>query len=120
MPLFAFAGLWETWLGADGSEIDTAAIVTTAANEFLRPIHDRMPAVHRARRISRPGCRPDTTLEEAHALLRPAPEDLFSLTPVSTRVNSADNDDPGLIERAERAPSLRHRQADRRRSARLF
>jgi hypothetical protein len=33
-------------------------------------------------------------------LLKPAPEDLLALTPVSTRVNSADNDDPGLLEEA--------------------
>lgn len=41
----AFAGLVETWAGADGSEIDTAAIVTVAAAPNLTAIHDRMPAV---------------------------------------------------------------------------
>ncbi|MFD0937640.1 SOS response-associated peptidase, partial [Methylobacterium trifolii] len=41
----ALAGLWEPWLGADGSEIDTAAIVTTGANGTLSAVHDRMPAI---------------------------------------------------------------------------
>jgi putative SOS response-associated peptidase YedK len=103
-PLIAFAGVWETWLGADGSEIDTAAIVTTTACEFLAPIHDRTPAVI-APKDFEAWLSHDTQLAEARALLRPAPEDLFSLTPVSTRVNSAENDDRSLIERAELPPA---------------
>jgi putative SOS response-associated peptidase YedK len=42
---FAFAGLWETWTDRDGGEIETAAIVTCAANKTLAPIHDRMPVI---------------------------------------------------------------------------
>jgi len=41
----AFAGLWETWIGPNGEEVDTAAIVTTTANRTLAFIHDRMPVV---------------------------------------------------------------------------
>jgi putative SOS response-associated peptidase YedK len=99
-PLLAFAGVWETWLGADGSEIDTAAIVTSAASRCLAPIHDRMPVVIAPEDYEK-WLSHETRLAEAHALLRPAPEDLFALTPVSTRVNSADNDDPGLIQGVE-------------------
>ena len=65
--LFAFAGLWETWLGADGSEIDTAAIVTTEASEFLRPLHERMPVVL-APEDHELWLSADTTLKEAQAL----------------------------------------------------
>jgi len=42
---FAFAGIWEHWLGPDGSEIETAAIVTTQASGELARIHHRMPVV---------------------------------------------------------------------------
>jgi putative SOS response-associated peptidase YedK len=41
----AFAGLWEHWLGADGSEIETMAILTVAANRTVGQLHDRMPAI---------------------------------------------------------------------------
>ncbi len=43
--LFAFAGLWEQWMGADGSEIDTAVVITTPPNATLAAIHNRMPAI---------------------------------------------------------------------------
>jgi putative SOS response-associated peptidase YedK len=42
---FAFAGLWETWTGPNGEELETAAIVTTRANRTLAPIYDRMPVI---------------------------------------------------------------------------
>lgn len=42
---FAFAGLWETWRNPDGELIKSCTIITTAANEFLSPIHDRMPVI---------------------------------------------------------------------------
>ncbi|HEY1153931.1 MAG TPA: SOS response-associated peptidase, partial [Pseudolabrys sp.] len=40
---FAFAGLWETWSGPGGEEIDTAAIVTTDASADIAGLHHRMP-----------------------------------------------------------------------------
>src|SRR6188508_115128 len=43
--VLAFAGLWETWTGPNGEEVDTAAIITTGANETLSPLHHRMPVI---------------------------------------------------------------------------
>ena len=44
---FAMAGLWERWMGADGSEIETMAIITVDANADVAPVHERMPALLR-------------------------------------------------------------------------
>jgi putative SOS response-associated peptidase YedK len=41
--LFAFAGLWDRWAAPDGELVDSFAIVTVAANDVVRPVHDRMP-----------------------------------------------------------------------------
>jgi putative SOS response-associated peptidase YedK len=43
--LMAFGGIWEHWMGPDGSELETAAIITTAANELVETIHLRSPLV---------------------------------------------------------------------------
>ena len=41
---FAFAGLWEHWQHGQLA-IDSCTIITTDANELLRPLHDRMPVI---------------------------------------------------------------------------
>lgn len=41
----AFAGLWEHWTSKEGDEIESCCIITTAANSFMQPIHDRMPVI---------------------------------------------------------------------------
>ena len=42
---FAFAGLWDSWRDPQGEVVRSCTIITTEANELLRPIHDRMPVI---------------------------------------------------------------------------
>ena len=103
------AGLWEEWNG-----LLTFTVVTVPANEKVASIHDRMPAI--------------LSLEEAFAwlktgdtaLLQPCHSEALATWPVSTRVNSAANNDPRLAERttplapgAERVPEDKGEQKPR-------
>ena len=94
---FAFAGLWEAWMGPNGEELETAAIVTTNANRTLAPIHERMPVVlsEDAYDLWLNGDAVDA--ETAASLIAPAPNDLFEAYTVSGAVNKAANDNPKLI-----------------------
>ena len=92
--VIAFAGLWETWSDRDGGEIDSACIVTTAANATVAPIHARMPVVIAHDDFER-WLTGET--EDATALLQPANDNLLEAFPVSDRVNKAEADDPGLL-----------------------
>ena len=94
----AFAGLWETWEGPNGEEVDTATIVTTRANRLLGTIHDRMPVIvpPEAFDLWLDGANVDAVT--ASALIAPAPEDLLEAYPVSTAVNRTANDNAKLLE----------------------
>ena len=97
-PPLAFAGLYETWTGPNGEELDTAAIVTTAANRTLAPIHDRMPVfVPREAFDLWLDC-DHVEAKVAAALIRPAADDLLEAYSISTAVNRVANDSESLIE----------------------
>lgn len=89
---FAFAGLWEHWQSPGGETVKSCTIITTEANEFMRPIHHRMPVIL-------PKDKENTWLDPATAdrevllaLLLPYPSDLMQAVPVSTFVNRPGND----------------------------
>ena len=44
-PLFWLAGLWDRWIGPDGSEVETCCVITTRPNALIAPLHDRMPVI---------------------------------------------------------------------------
>jgi putative SOS response-associated peptidase YedK len=90
----ALAGLWERWRGPDGDAIATFTIVTTAANEAMRAFHDRMPV------LVAPADHDEwLSSPNPSALLAPWRGEPFEIRPISTRVNSARNDSPDLLER---------------------
>src|SRR5580704_10806610 len=97
-PPLAFAGVWETWTGPNGEEVDAAAIVTTNANRTLAALHDRMPVIlpPEAYELWLDTAKVDAQI--AAALLVSARDDLLEVYEVSPAVNRAANDDARLIE----------------------
>lgn len=100
----AFAGLWETWTGPNGEEMDTAAIVTTDANKTLAAIHNRMPAIIPPEAFDLWLDTDRVDAKTAAALIAPAPESVMEVYEVSTAVNRVANDTPALIEPVVHAP----------------
>jgi len=94
----AFAGLWETWTGPNGEELDTAAIVTTRANATLSPLHDRMPVIVPPEAFYLWLDCTHVDARTAEALIAPAPDNQLEFWPVSTLVNRTANDQSGLMQ----------------------
>lgn len=95
---FFMAGIWEIWTGADGSEIESCAIITTAANDALSDIHHRMPALIEPHAAADWLQTAETQAEKLHPLLGDAPQAAFTATPISKRVNKVSEDDVSLWE----------------------
>lgn len=94
--VIGLAGLWETYSGPDGSEIDTVCILTTSANGMLSAIHERMPAVIAREDYSRWLDTDFVTAEEAAKLLRPAPDEDFEIIEIGSEINKGTAEGPGL------------------------
>jgi putative SOS response-associated peptidase YedK len=91
------AGLAETWIGPNGEELDTVAIVTAPANADLAVLHDRVPVTIKPGDFDRWLDCGAHDAETAMALLTAPGEGEFIWHEVSTRVNRAANDDAQLI-----------------------
>ena len=93
-----FAGIWSPWREpASGEWLLTAAVVTTAANETVGRLHNRMPVILGNDEWP---LWMDPTITDAgllQDLLHPAPDDLLELLPVSPLVNNVNNEGPELI-----------------------
>lgn len=94
---FAFAGLWESWRDPQGDTVRSCTIITTQANDLLRPIHERMPVIL-PRDLEEFWLDSDVTDPAALSdVLAPYPGDLMEAYEVSTLVNRAANNGPELI-----------------------
>lgn len=93
---FALAGLWESWSDKESTEfLQTTTLITIAANEFMQPLHHRMPVI----------LQPDTTdewLSGSTDYLDHAAERTPALRawPVDRRVNNARNEGADLLDPA--------------------
>jgi len=93
----AFAGVWESWMGPNGEEQETAAIVTTTASRSIAHIHDRMPVIVPPDAFDF-WLDPNVDAQTAAAVIQPARDALLEAYEVSSAVNRTANDSPMLIE----------------------
>ncbi len=95
--LFAFAGLWDSWVSSAGEKYESCAIITTKANPLVAQVHDRMPVIlsRESEDIWLDGS--ITHMGHLKELLKPYPAEQMTLYEVSPRVNSPKNDEPGLL-----------------------
>ena len=90
---FAFAGLWERWdKSSDGVPVESCAIITTEANEFVQPISARMPVILPPDRYE--VWLQETRLETLVSLLRSYPAEHMTTYRVNEVINSVMNDGP--------------------------
>jgi putative SOS response-associated peptidase YedK len=94
----AFAGLWETWTGPNGEEMETAAIVITEANAEMATVHHRAPVIVAPEQFDFwLDCR-NVDEKLAAALIAPASEGSMQVYEISPAVNRVANDAPALHE----------------------
>ncbi len=103
----ALAGLWETWTGPEGEEIDTAAIITTAANGATCALHERLPAILESQDFDLWLTADERRVDEALLLLRPPDNDILEFFEIGPAVNKAGNDSPEIQKPAEDAAPAR-------------
>jgi putative SOS response-associated peptidase YedK len=96
---FAFAGLWESWEGPDHSSIESCTILTTEANELMKPIHERMPVILRKQDYARWLSPAEQDPRLLLPLLIPCDSAEMEAYPLSRRVNSPNYDGPDCIAR---------------------
>jgi putative SOS response-associated peptidase YedK len=91
--VFAFAGLWESWINPQGRTAETCTILTTTPNALVTEIHNRMPVILKPADYDRwldPCIHHIAALDDC---LKPFDAALMKKYPVSTRVNRPENDD---------------------------
>ncbi len=93
----AFAGIWERWLPKEGQALESFSILTTGANQVLRPVHNRMPVILEPKDYSR-WMEPSAPERLPLDLLLPFPAERMVAWPVSRRVGNPRNNDPELLE----------------------
>jgi len=94
--IFSFAGIWENWKSTEGDSIQSCSIITTSANDFMKEIHHRMPAIlAKEQEIT---WLSNETQEKLLLLLQPLDSEKITTHKVSKSVNSVKNNYKELIE----------------------
>jgi putative SOS response-associated peptidase YedK len=95
-PVFALAGLYDTWLAPDGQPMDSYTIITTSANSFMERLHHRMPVIL-GEEAEDLWLDPKAPLSLIMSLMAPFEPGKMVAAPASQRVNSVRNDDASLL-----------------------
>lgn len=95
-----FAGLWDSWCDPQtkgDKPLKSFAILTTAANALLTPLHDRMPVLLTPNHW--PAWLGETAADEheLRGMLRPYPDAAMTIWPVDRRIGNTRNDGPDLL-----------------------
>jgi len=91
---FALAGLWDSWKRPDGATLESFSIITLPANDFMRPIHDRIPAILRSEDEDNWLDCAANPFDKVAPLLVPYPSDEMAAHITSTRVNNSRYNEP--------------------------
>jgi putative SOS response-associated peptidase YedK len=104
--IFSVAGLHDTWKAPDGSTLHTYTIITLDANEFMQPIHDRMPAIldPEAEKLWLSN---DYSPHDLVSSLKQYADDKMTAYPVSKKVGNVRERGKELIERAAHITQLK-------------
>jgi putative SOS response-associated peptidase YedK len=94
---FCFAGLWTTWRGPGDERVASCTIVTTAANELVAPVHDRMPVVLAGSDSWEAWLDPALDAVAVAPLLAALPAERMSVAPANPAMNSPDYDEPDSV-----------------------
>ncbi|MCC3408076.1 MAG: SOS response-associated peptidase [Microcoleus sp. PH2017_10_PVI_O_A] len=97
---FAFAGLWENWESTEAENIVSCSIITTAANETVEPVHDRMPVIL-PEEAWEEWLDPAVSAQQVLPLLKPYTAAAMKGNAVSAIVNSPSKDSPECIQGIE-------------------
>ncbi len=111
----AFAGLYSTWAGPNGEEVDTVCIVTVDPNLEISGVYDRMPAILRGRDAIEAWLNTrEVDVAEARAGLAVSPPPgTMKYHPVSKAVGNANNGRPGTDPAADGGQAARKRHSAR-------
>ena len=97
-PVFAFAGLWESWHSAEGDELRTCTIITGTPNALIQDLHHRMAVILRPDDYADWLDPAERSADTLAPMLQPYDAAAMDAYPVSTLVNNVKNDTPHLIE----------------------
>jgi putative SOS response-associated peptidase YedK len=94
---FCFAGLWTTWTAPTGDVVPSCTIVTTAANELVAPVHDRMPVVLADPAAWEAWLDPALDAGAVAPLLTPPPAESMRVAAANPALNSPDHEGPDCL-----------------------